>query len=393
MDRRGRKRRLLLEDEYWQLIQSGVGTVEACRRVGIGRKTGYRWREERGGIAPVRLAEKQLSGRYLSLLDRHRIATLRARGESIRAIARALRRAPSTVSRELRRNLSPHDRGVYDGDLANARARTRAARPRPGKLQRDSELRRLVAQRLAMDWSPEQIAAWLRLAHPARTHWHLCHETIYQGLYAPAVSGLSRTLTTRLRTGRPLRRRRRTPLARTPRFKAPSLLIDERSLAAAARLRIGDWEGDLICGRKGMTAIGTLVDRHSRLVRLVHLPCGHGALEVRDALRAVFEAMTAEERRTLTWDQGPEMAAHDGIDELFDEGVYFAHPGAPWQRGTNENTNRLLRQYFPKGSDLSAHSSHSLRAVEALLNQRPRKLLGWRTPAQVHEDAIALRSG
>jgi IS30 family transposase len=215
----------------------------------------------------------------------------------------------------------------------------------------------------------------------------------YQGLYAPGVSGLSRTLAARLRTGRPLRRRRRTPLARTPRYRVPSRLINERSSQATSRLRVGDWEGDLIFGRKGRSAIATLVDRRSRLVRLVHLPRGHGALEVRDALKAVFEAMTAEERRTLTWDQGPEMAAHDGIDELFDEGVYFAHPGAPWQRGSNENTNGLLRQYFPKGSDLSLHSAQALLAVEELLNHRPRKLLGWHTPARVHQDAIALRNG
>lgn len=393
MGRRGRKRRLAVEDEYWQLIRSGVGTVEACGRVGIGRKTGFRWRAERGGIPPVRLVEGERSGRYLALIDRHRIATLRARGESMRAIARALGRAPSTVSRELRRNLSPHDRGVYDGDLAHARAQSRATRPRSGKLQLDTDLRIIVAERLAMDWSPEQIAAWLRRAHPSRPDWHLCHETIYQGLYAPAISGLSRTLTTRLRTGRPLRRRRRSPLARTPRFRVHSRLIDERSSDAEARLRIGDWEGDLIFGRKGRSAIATLVDRHSRLVRLVHLPRGHGALELRDALKAAFEATAAEERRTLTWDQGPEMAAHDGIDELFDEGVYFAHPGAPWQRGSNENTNGLLRQYFPKASDLSLHSALALEAVAKLLNHRPRKLLGWRTPAQVHEDAIALQNG
>ena len=351
MGRRGRKRRLALEDQYWQLIRSGVGAAEACRRVGIGRKTGFRWRGERGGIVPVRLAAGERSERYLTLLDRHRIATLRAHGESMRAIARALGRAPSTLSRELRRNLSPHDRGVYDGDLAHACA----ARPRPGKLQIDGELRTIVAERLAMDWSPEQIAAWLCRAHPSRPDWHLCHETIYQGLYAPGISGLSRTLTT--------------------------------------RLRVGDWEGDLIFGRKSRSASATLVDRHSRLVRHVHLPRGHGALELRDALKAAFETTATGKRRTLTWDQGPEMAAHDGIDELFDEGVYFAHPGAPWQRGSNENMNGLLRQYFPKGSDLSLHLAQALEAVAELLNHRLRKRLGWRTPAQAHEDAIVLHNG
>jgi transposase, IS30 family len=393
MGRRGRKRQLALEDEYWQLIFTGVGTVEACRRIGIGRKTGFRWRKERGGIAPARLLEEERSGRYLTLLERQRIATLRSRGESLRAIAGALGRSPSTISREVRRNLAPHDRGVYDGDLAHARARSRASRQRPGKLQRDAELRRIVAERLALDWSPEQIAAWLRLAHPTRPEWHLCHETIYQGLYAPAVSGLSRTLTKRLRTGRPLRRRRRSPLARTPRFRAPSLLIDERPPDATSRLRVGDWEGDLIVGRQNRSAIGILVDRRSRLVRLVHLPVGHGADEVRNALRAALIELPAAERRTLTWDQGPEMAAHDGIDELLGEGVYFAHPGAPWQRGTCENTNRLLRQYFPKGSDLSQHSAQALQRIEELLNHRPRKLLDWRTPAEVHRDGLGFDIG
>ncbi len=366
----------------------GAGTVEPCRRVGITRKTGCRWRKERGGIAPVRPVEAEHSIRYLSLLERQRIATLRARGESVRSIARALGRAASTVSRELVRNLAPYDRGVYDGDLAHARARSRARRSRPGKLKLDAELRELVADHLVMDWSPEQIAAWLRQTYPARPHWHLCHETIYQGLYAPALSGLARTLTKRLRTGRPLRQRRRRPAVRTPRFKASSQLIDERSSAAAGRVRLGDWEGDLIVGRQHRSAIGTLVDRHSRLVRLVHLPAGHGADAVCVALRSTFGAMAVSERRTLTWDQGPEMAAHDGIGGLLDKGVFFAHPGAPWQRGTYENTNRLLRQHSPKGSDLSRHAPQELRAVEELLNHRPRKGLGWRTPAEVHHNAL-----
>ena len=257
-------------------------------------------------------------------------------------------------------------------------------RTRPGKLQCDAELRGLIQDRLALDWSPEQIAAWLRRQYPTTAAWHVCHETIYQALYAPGKSGLSRRLTTRLRTGRSLRQRRRAPQARTPRYRAPSRLIDERPQAAAARLRIGDWEGDLIVGRAGASAIGTLVDRRSRLVRLIPLPDGRDSGRVRDALHAVFSSMPPHERLTLTWDQGPEMAAHEEIGDLFAEGIYFAYPGAPWQRGTNENTNRLLRQYFPKGSDVSAHSSDFLQAVEDLLNNRPRKGLGWRTPAEVH---------
>lgn len=216
----------------------------------------------------------------------------------------------------------------------------------------------------------------------------MCHETIYQGLYSPGKSGLSRQLTTRLRTGRSLRTRRRRQV-RTPRYRIPSMLIDERPLVVDARARIGDWEGDLIVGGGGGSAIGTLVDRHSRMVLLVHLPHGHNADQMRDGLRHAFGRLRPAERLTLTWDQGSEMAAHDGIQDLFAEGVYFAHPGAPWQRGTNENTNGLLRQYFPKGSDLSRHDAEALKSVEDRLNNRPRKILGWRTPAQVHTDAVS----
>jgi transposase, IS30 family len=210
------------------------------------------------------------------------------------------------------RNLAPNDRSVCDGDLNYVRARGRASRRRPGKLQRDARLRAPVAERPALDWSPEQVAAWLSLTHPARPEWHLCHETIYQGLYAPTLSGLSRTLTKRLRAGRPLRRRRRSPLSRTPRYRAPSVLIDERPAHAAARLRAGDWEGDLIVGRQNRSAIAILVDRRSRLVRLVHLPPRRGADAVRDTLRAALQATSSGERRTLTWDQNPETAARDG---------------------------------------------------------------------------------
>ena len=389
MGRRGRKRRLALEDEYWRLLAQGVGTFEACRLVGIGRKTGYRWRAERGGLPPVRLIDHEKSSRYLSLLERQRIAALRARGESIRAIAYVLGRAPSTISRELRRNTSRHDRGGYDGDLAHARARGRATRSKPGKLQVDAELRAAIQGRLLLEWSPEQIAAWLRREHPDRAEWHLCHETIYQALYTPAKSGLSRELTTRLRTGRPLRRRRRRAQARMPRFKAPALLIDQRPPIVEDRSRVGDWEGDLIIGRRGGSAIGTLVDRHSRKVMLVHLPHGHDAEHVRDALRTVFSRLDPRERKTLTWDQGSEMVSHDGVADLFSQGIFFAYPGAPWQRPTNENTNRLLRQYFPKRSDLSVHDAAALREVERRLNERPRKTLGWRTPEQVHGVAVA----
>ncbi|MFG2004764.1 transposase [Spirillospora sp. NPDC048911] len=183
LGRRGRKRQLDVEDAYWRLILAGVGTVEACRQVGITRKTGYRWRAERGGVPPARLAEDARSSRYLSLLERKRIATLRERGLGVREIARRLGRAPSTVSRELKRNMRPHDYGVYDADLAHARARETGRRERTGKLLRDAALRSLVQAKLELDWSPQQISAWLKIAYPERPGWHVCHETIYQAVY------------------------------------------------------------------------------------------------------------------------------------------------------------------------------------------------------------------
>ena len=389
MARRGRKRQLEVESRYWQLLLSGVGTVAACEQVGITRKTGYRWRAENGGVPPARLADAVRSNRYLSILERQRIATLRARGMGIREIAGRIDRAPSTVSRELRRNTSPHDGGLYDGDLAHARARQRTVRARPSRLRTDHQLRAMVQASLELEWSPEQISAHLRLTFPDRPDWHVCHETIYQGLYRGGSSGLSRTLTKRLRTGRPLRKRRRRPNQRSTRFITPGRLIDKRPAEASDRSRVGDWEGDLIVGRMSRSAIGTLVDRRSRYLRLVHLPDGHQAEQLLAAITGPLLSLPASARRTLTWDQGSEMACHDQIAELFSQGVYFALPGRPWMRPTNENTNGLLRQYFPKGTDLSIHSEDDLRLVEERLNNRPRKVLGWQTPAVAFTAAMA----
>ena len=205
MGRPGRKRRLDVESEYWQLVLSGVGTVEACKRLGIGRKTGYRWRAENGGLPPAVRGEGLRSQRYLSLLERHRIATLRRDGLGVRQIAEELGRSPATISRELRRNTAAHDRS-YDGDMAHGRARERLRRPRCGRLLVDDDLRRHVEAKLELEWSPEQIAGWLRVTFPNRPGWHLCHETIYQALYLANRGGLPRRLTRRLRTGRPLRK-------------------------------------------------------------------------------------------------------------------------------------------------------------------------------------------
>jgi len=389
MARRGRKRRLGIEDEYWQLILAGVGTVKACTLVGVGRKTGYRWRAERGGLPPIRRVERERSNRYLSLLERQRIATLRRLGLSMREIARRLGRSPSTISRELARNRAAHDVGGYDGDLAHSRARERLERPRGGRIVADPALRRAIQLKLEVEWSPEQIAAWLRTEFPDRPRWHVCHETIYQALYNGANGALSRQLTMKLRTRRPLRKRRRRAHERTPRFIAPALLIDHRPAEAANRSRVGDWEGDLITGRGGLSAIGTLVCRRSRYIKLIHLPGRRTAEDLILGIRETLTELPESVRFTLTWDQGSEMAGHDQIAALFGEGVFFAHAGKPWQRPTNENSNGLLRQYFPKGSDLRAYSAEDLRRVEERLNTRPRKTLGWATPAQIFAASLA----
>ena len=385
MGRRGRKRWLSVEDAYWKLILAGVGPIEAARRIGIARTTGFRWRAERGGVAPVRILEADRHTRYLSSIERERLAVLRREGLSMREISRRLGRSPSTISRELRRNMRRHDRGKYDAVLAHARSREKSRRDRPGRIGQDPALRDLVQEKLTQDWSPEQISFWLRETHPQKKSWHVCHETIYQAVYWPWNSGLTRKLTTHLRTGRPLRKRRRRPAVRTPRFIAPGTLIDHRPAIVEQRSRLGDWEGDLIIGTKTRSAIGTLVDRKSGYVLLLHLPSTHTALEVNTALTATISQLPAYLRHTLTWDQGSEMASHDKIASFFSDGVFFAHPGKPWQRGSNENVNGLLRQYFPKHSDLSTHSADTLKAISAKLNNRPRKRLNWASPAQLFD--------
>lgn len=244
--RRGKKRQLEVEARYWQLLATGLGTVEACRQVGITRKTGYRWRAEAGEVTPIRLAEAVRSNRYLSMVERHRIAGLHRQGLSVREIARRLERCPSTVSRELRRNTAKHDI-AYDAVLAHMRARQRGARPGRSRLARDPELQAVVQAKLEQEWSPEQIAAHLRAIYPDRIDCHLCHESIYQALYRGSRGGLHRRLTKRLRTQRPLRKHRRRSDQRRPRFVVPHQRIQHRPAAVNERSRLGDWESQWCC--------------------------------------------------------------------------------------------------------------------------------------------------
>jgi IS30 family transposase len=273
---------------------------------------------------------------------------LRDRGFGVREIARRLDRSASTDSRELLRHFRPHDRGVYDGDLAHARAHERLRRPRRPLLAREPELRQIVQDKLTEEWSPAQIAGHLRETYPDRPARYLCDETIYQALYHGDKGGLSRTLTKRLRTGRRAQAPSQ-PDTRAPRFIAPGQPIHHRPAVVEQRTRIGDWAGDLIVGRASRSAIGTLVGRRTGYLRLVHLPAGRSAEQVRVAMLPVLARMPALARQTLTWDQGSlEMAYHHLLDDYFADGISFAPPASPWLRETNEHTNGLLRQHFPR---------------------------------------------
>ncbi len=299
----------------------------------------------------------------------------------MRAIAEKLDRSPSTISRELRCNRE-RPSGQYRPFTAQRMAAGRRARPRAGKLARDGELRAFVQERLERRWSPEQICQALRSEFPHDPQRHLVHETIYQAVYRPELGGLRRDLPKTLRTGRRRRKPHRRPDARRAGGLVGMTMIDQRPAAAADRSEPGHWEGDLITGALNRSAIGTLVERTSRFTILLHLPGRHTAEAVRDAVVATLSGLPPDLRRSLTWDQGKEMAFHREITQALGMPVFFCDKASPWQRPSNENTNGLLRQYFPKGSDLRAHSRKRLGEVAAELNARPRKTLSWDTPAE-----------
>ncbi len=364
---------------FWDGVRAGLVADQAAAEAGIARAVASRWVREAGGVKGNGPAA--VSGRYLQAWEREEIAVGLALKLPYRQIAARLvpGRSASTVSREVRRNSV---RGRYRGHLAQRNAEERSRRPKPAKLAVNEELRQWVEGKLKKNWSPEQVSVRLRAAFPGRPEMRVSAETIYQSIYVQGRGALRKDLAARLRTGRALRKPRR-PADSERRGKIPGMvMVSDRPAEAADRAVPGHWEGDLIIGKGGKSAIGTLVERATRFVLLLHLPDGHGADQVAAAMSREMAGLPAALRRSLTWDQGTEMAAHARITMATGMPVYFCDPHSPWQRGSNENTNGLLRQYFPKGTDLSVHSRQHLQAVADELNERPRKTLGWATPAE-----------
>lgn len=405
-------------NEYFRLRKTGMSRRKAAAAVGIHLRTAQEWDQgvrktgtrriypdgrvvdyKRGvtimtspsgatGTAPIPLAtlEKPIDPRFLSVKERELIRDLRAAGTSIRAIAHALGRSPSTISRELARNTD--FRMGYLPHGAHRRAAARRARPKTAKLARESALRDYVKDKLLVRWSPEQISHTLVEEFPDNPEMRVSPETIYQALYLQARGGLKREVQAALRTGRTRRKPHRTGEQRNPRFVDPMVMISDRPAEIEDRAMPGHWEGDLITGAHNQSAIATLVERSTRYVMLVHLPDDHTAETVRDGLIKTMSTLPAHLRGSLTWDQGAEMAGHKSFTLATDMQVYFCDPASPWQRGSNENTNGLLRQYFPKGTDLSVYGPEDLEHVAQELNGRPRKTLGWKTPAERLRDLL-----
>jgi IS30 family transposase len=421
---------------FWAAIADGSSSEEAGVVAGVSPAVGVRWFREGGGMPTV--SQAPLSGRYLSFAEREEIAILSARDCGVREIARRLGRSPSTISREVRRNAATRGGYLdYRATTAQWHADRRARRPKVAKLTADDTLRRYVQDRLAgviatpdgtlvrgpvvrwvgrrhgrrqdrrwaTAWSPEQIANRLPVEFPEDESMRISHEAIYRALYVQGRGALRRELTACLRTGRALRVPRARTRGRGKKFVSPEIMISERPAAAEDRAVPGHWEGDLIMGLDS-SAIGTLVERTTRFTMLLHLPrmpghgqprvhngpalAGHGAEAVHGAIASAITTLPEQLRRSLTWDQGAEMAQHAQLRIDTRLAIYFCDPHSPWQRGTNENTNGLLRQYFPKGTDLSKHTPFDLAAVAAALNSRPRKTLGWKTPAEALDEYLLL---
>ncbi|OBA38440.1 transposase [Rhodococcus sp. 852002-51564_SCH6189132-a] len=425
-----------VQRDFWRRIASGATTADAAEAVGVSWLVGSRWFRHAGGMPPISLDEP--TGRYLSFTEREEIALLRAQDVGVREIARRIGRDPETISRELRRNAATRSgTQVYRAGVAQWKAQQAAKRPKTAKLVDNDRLREYVQERLsgavrrpdgtavagpdtpawkglnkphrqdrrwATAWSPEQISHRLKVDFPEDESMRISHEAIYRSLYIEGRGALTRELVTCLRTGRALRVPRSRSQNKPQGHVTADVVISERPAEAEDRAVPGHWEGDLIIGT-GRSAIGTLVERSSRSTILVHLPRlegwgerppvkngpslgGYGAVAMNAALTTSMTTLPEQLRKTLTWDRGKELSGHARFALKTGTRVFFADPHSPWQRPTNENTNGLLRQYFPKGTDLSRWSAEDLEAVALAINNRPRKVLGWRTPAEVFAEQL-----
>jgi IS30 family transposase len=428
-----------VEVAFWTEIAKGLLAEEAAGVVGVAQAVGARWFHNAGGMPPFDLKHEP-SARYLCFAEREEIALLKAQDKGVREIARAIGRDPGTISRELRRNAATRSGRVeYRASVAQWKADLAAQRPKVAKMVTNPKLRKYVEQRLSgkirrpngslivgpqpprwtgrnkphrkdrawvQAWSPEQIANRIKVDFPDDEAMRISHEAIYQSLYIEGRGALKRELVWCLRTGRALRAPRERSRRKTWAHVTPETLISERPAEVEDRAVPGHWEGDLLIGLE-RSAVGTVVERATRFTMLVHLPredgyrhketvkngpalAGYGAITMKNALADTMSTLPQQLAQSLTWDRGKEMSAHALFKVETGIPVFFADPQSPWQRGTNENTNGLLRQYFPKGTDISRWSAEELEAVAHALNTRPRKTLGWKTPAEAFNEHLLL---
>jgi len=380
-------------DHYFGLRKSGLNSTAAAKIVGVSKRTAKVWRNGRTRATGRNESPtvdwyrgdmelpKVIHHRYLNQDERLAIADGTRNGQSARSIAQLLNRNVTTITRELARGTNPKT-GHYEPYYAQQQSTLRLARPKQSKILKNKTLFKRVKSGLEKGWSPEQISGRLREDYGNNSDMYVCHETIYQAIYVQARGELKLEVTKALRSGRATRRTQAQPQERKSRFREPMIMISERPPEIEDRAIPGHWEGDLIAGKQNKSAIGTLVERQSRFTVLLHLPDKHDAESVQAAIVSKLQNFPKLLRNSLTWDQGSELALHANIKTALDMDVYFCDPHSPWQRGTNENTNGLLREYFPKGTDLSQYSEKYLDAVADELNDRPRKVLQFKKPAE-----------
>lgn len=381
-----------MKRRYFELIRTGMSGSAASERVGVSLSCGSLWFIDAGR---VNMIEKPISRRYLTQDDRIEIADGLARNEPVKAIAARIGKSFQTVYREIARNRKPD--GRYQPWYAHNQAYLRRRRPKVRRFEVDAGLRELVAAKLAQRWSPGQVSRWLRRRFPRHCSRHVCVETIYEAVYRGLITKVSPA---NLRTGRTYRHRRGRGRSRDGALKQSTKMrsIHQRPAAVESRRQAGHWEGDLLIGAGQRSAIATLVERRTRYTMLVRIDTDHSAQSVGKALITTFRTLPPGLRRSLTWDQGNEMFHHERIERATGLKVYFADPHSPWQRGSNENVNGLLRQYFPKGTDLRSWTAGQLDHVAAELNERPRLCLGDRSPQQLmqqwkgHRTATMIRN-